>query len=138
MQKRLKNVGIEVQISSVGADLGADCVAGGPRQVTLQKGRLKKVSSGIKQTLKFGRCTKGLKTRKLVFTGVLPRAPLDSLCWAARPLQEETSGQQSSRASAFASLRSVRLRPWRLMDVLAKIFRQNCFGEHLYLFLITV
>ena len=74
MQTRLKKAGIDVQVASHGADLGADCVAGGARRVTLQVSRMKKVRSGVTHTLKFGRCTKGLHTRKLILTGVLPRA----------------------------------------------------------------
>ena len=74
MQARLKKAGIDVQMASHGADLGADCVAGGARRVTLQVSRMKKVRSGVTHTLKFGRCTKGLHTRKLILTSVLPKA----------------------------------------------------------------
>ena len=74
VQTRLKKAGIDVQVASHGADLGADCVAGGARRVTLQVSRMKKVRSGVTHTLKFGRCTKGLHTKKLILTGVLPRA----------------------------------------------------------------
>ena len=34
MQERLKKAGVEVQVASSGADLGADCVAGGARRIT--------------------------------------------------------------------------------------------------------
>ena len=74
MQARLKKAGIDVQVASHGADLGADCVAGGARRVTLQTSRMKKVRSGVTHTLKFGKCTKGLHTRKLILTSMLPRA----------------------------------------------------------------
>ena len=74
MQARLKKSDMEVQVASSGADLGADCVAGGARRITLQTSRMKKVKAGVTHTLKFGRCTKGLHTRRLVLTGVLPRA----------------------------------------------------------------
>ena len=74
MQNRLKEAGKDVQVASSGADLGADCVAGGARRITLQTSRMKKVRAGITHTLKFGRCTKGLRTRKLILTGVLPKA----------------------------------------------------------------
>ena len=54
MQARLKKAGIDFQVASHGADLGADCVAGGARRVTLQVSRMKKVRSGVTHTLKFG------------------------------------------------------------------------------------
>ena len=38
MQIRLKKVGVDVQVAEVGADLGTDCVAGGPRRCAQQKG----------------------------------------------------------------------------------------------------
>ena len=44
MQTRLKKAGVEVQVASHGADLGADCVAGGARRVTTQGNRMKKRS----------------------------------------------------------------------------------------------
>ena len=49
-------------------------MTGGARRITLQVSRMKKVRSGVTHTLKVGRCTKGLHTRKLILTGVLPRA----------------------------------------------------------------
>ena len=51
MQTRLKKAGIDVQVASHGADLGAVCVAGGARRITLQVSRMKKVRSAVTHTL---------------------------------------------------------------------------------------
>ena len=74
VQQYLADAGFAVQVSAVGQDLGADFVAGGTRRVTMQGTRLRKVFSGVKHTLKLGQSTKGSATRKLILTGVRPRA----------------------------------------------------------------
>ena len=60
-------------MAEVGADLGTDCVAGGPRRCTLQKCRMQKIRSGVTHTLKLGKSANGRLARKLILTGVMPR-----------------------------------------------------------------
>ncbi len=72
IQSQLAARWASIQISDCGRDVRVDFAAGSRRRVRIQRTRTTAVKSGVKTVLQLNRTVKN--ARKLVFTGVKPRA----------------------------------------------------------------